>query len=363
MKKLALLLAISLYGINSLATGRYETSTDTINDGPYVFYVNDTLWAIMIENSAIKKYQLTAGNYSSLKPALGLSGGYRDLLRVFYEKTDYRQSYKKVDSIIAISDVHGQYETYIDHLTANGVIDENLNWKFGKGHLVFLGDCFDRGSMVTEILWHLFDLERQAKKAGGKVHVMIGNHESMVLSGDLRYLNDKYRKVEELTGVPMYNLFPDNSVLGKWLRTRPVMVTINDILFVHAGVSIELARRQFMVKDVNEIFSSKIIGNTSDTIYSDAAIDFLTGNDGPLWYRGYFTDTAFSESQLDSILLLYGVNHIVVGHTTQTEVQLLFNNKIFGIDTGIVNEEPGEVLLYKEGAFYRCSIKGKRTRL
>ncbi len=363
MKKLALLLIISLYGINSLATGRYETSTDTINDGPYIFYVNDTLYAIMVDNSVIKDYQLTPENFSSLKPVLGLSVGYRDLLRVFYEKTDYRQSFKKVDSIVAISDVHGQYATYIDQLTANGIIDEKLNWKFGKGHLVFLGDGFDRGSMVTEILWHLFDLERQAKKAGGKVHVMIGNHESMVLSGDLRYLNEKYRKVEELTNVPFYNLFSENSVLGRWLRNKPVMVTVNDILFVHAGVSMELVRRQLLAKEVNEIFSLKIIGQIDESIYADEEIDFLAGNDGPLWYRGYFMNGAIIESQLDSILLFYDVNHIVVGHTTHKEIKSLFNNKILGIDSGIVNEEPGEVLLYKKGTFYRCSVKGKRTRL
>ncbi|MCK7530014.1 MAG: hypothetical protein MZV63_02625 [Marinilabiliales bacterium] len=81
---------------------------------------------------------------------------------------------------------------------ANGIIDRNLNWKFGRGHLVYLGDAHDRGDMVTEILWHLFSLERQAAKAGGMVHFVLGNHELMVLDGDLRFINPKYRKVEAI---------------------------------------------------------------------------------------------------------------------------------------------------------------------
>ncbi len=64
-----------------------------------------------------------------------------------------------IDSIGIITDIHGEYSTYLNLLNANGIIDNDLNWKFGKGHLVIIGDTFDRGAMVTEVLWHLFGLE------------------------------------------------------------------------------------------------------------------------------------------------------------------------------------------------------------
>ena len=149
---------------------------------------------------------------------------------------------------------------YTDILQANGVIDKDLNWKFGKGHLVYLGDAFDRGDRVTELLWHLFTLEKQAEKAGGMVHVLLGNHDDMVLSGDQRYMNEKYRKVEELTKTNYSDLYSENSVLGKWLRNKPVMITINDILFVHGGISIDMVRMKLPVKQANKLFSGKIIG-------------------------------------------------------------------------------------------------------
>jgi len=101
-----------------------------------------------------------------------------------------------------------------------GIIDKNLNWKFGTGHLVVLGDTFDRGDMVTEVLWHLFGLEKQAAKAGGMVYVLLGNHEALVLNKDLSYLNEKYKEVEVISNTNYFDLYSENSVLGRWLRNR-----------------------------------------------------------------------------------------------------------------------------------------------
>ena len=89
------------------------------------------------------------------------------------------------------------------------------------------------GDMVTEILWHLYSLEKQAARAGGMVHYILGNHELMVLDEDLRYINEKYKQVEAISGIKYSDLYSENSVLGKWLRSKPVMVTINNIIFVH----------------------------------------------------------------------------------------------------------------------------------
>jgi len=285
------------------------------------------------------------------------------LLNVFSQKADYSQNYKGVDSIIALSDVHGQYAKYLDILKANNGIDRDLNWKFGKGHLVFLGDAFDRGDRVTELLWHLFDLEKQAAKAGGMVHVLLGNHEDMVFGGDLRYMNEKYKIVEALTNSTYPDLYSENSVLGKWLRNQPVMISINDILFVHAGISIDLVRMKLNMNQVNKLFSGKIIGKYTAPDNKDKKVELLAGNNGPLWYRGYFEDSTFSESKLDSILSFYSNKHIIVGHTTLKITKGLFKNKIIGIDAGIGYEQPGEVLLYKNNDFFVGSVKGERSKL
>ncbi len=88
-----------------------------------------------------------------------------------------------------MADTHGEYAIAVELLKKQKVIDANLKWSFGKGRLAVLGDVFDRGPNQTEILWLLYSLEAQAKAAGGAVYVMLGNHESMALGGDERYLS------------------------------------------------------------------------------------------------------------------------------------------------------------------------------
>ena len=266
-------------------------------------------------------------------------------------------------SIGIITDVHGEYHTYINLLRANGIIDKNLQWNFGTGHLVVIGDVFDRGQMVTEILWHLFGLEKEAERSGGRVHLMLGNHELMVLSNELDYINEKYNKVELISGIKYSDLFSGNSVLGIWLRSKPVMITINKILFVHAGISMEMIYRNLGISRVNRLFSTRILANERTAVSKNEELAFLNGNNGPLWYRGYFEDSSFCESKIDSILNFYRTDHIVVGHTPAKRARSFFNNKILGIDTGIMYELPGEILIYKNGSFFKCCPRGSRTKL
>jgi len=268
-----------------------------------------------------------------------------------------------VDSIGIIADIHGEYVTYIKLLQASGIIDKNLNWKFGKGHLVVLGDIFDRGNMVTEVLWHLFGLEKQAAKAGGMVHVLLGNHEFLVLRKELSFINEKYAKAELISSIKYYDQFADNSVLGKWLRSKPVMITIDNTIFVHAGISADVIHRNLNIAQINRQFSENILGKDPKLVNCDEELYFLDEDNGPLWYRGYFTDTTFCESRLDSILDFYGKEHIVVGHTVNKEIKSLFNTKILGADTGIMYKQSPEMIIYKNDSFYKSLITGKRIKL
>jgi hypothetical protein len=365
MKKKLLYLIISLFlNLNSFAIYHSEGSNpDSLNDGPYIFNVNDTLKVKWIENNVLREDYIMQKNFTEIKKKFNLLCNYKDLTDTYLLKSNYSQSYNRIDSISVISDVHGEYNIYINLLIATGIIDKNLNWKFGKGHLVVLGDIFDRGNMVTEILWHLYGLEKQAIKAGGMVHVLLGNHEVMVLNKDLSYINEKYEKVEVISNTKYFDLYSENSVLGKWLRSKPVVITINNIIFVHAGISIELVQRNLKIEQINQIISDKIIGKDIQSINENEELKFLNENNGPLWYRGYFYDTGFSESKLDSILDFYAKEHIVVGHTTFEEIKSLFNNKILGIDAGIMYKQPGEMLIYKNGFFYKGSITGNRIKL
>jgi len=196
MKIQLLLLSIGIFlSLNLSAISPSEERDSVIIDGPYFFMAGDTLKAIWIEDSMIRESFFLPDRSSEITLPSGQQTSYKELTKTYKTKPKYRQNYKRIDSIAVISDVHGHYDNYLEQLLANGIIDNDLNWKFGRGHFVFLGDAFDRGDQVTKILWHLFKLEKQAARAGGAVHLILGNHEQMVLSGDLRYIHEMYRKV------------------------------------------------------------------------------------------------------------------------------------------------------------------------
>jgi len=365
MKNQLLFLIIGLlFNLNSFANYPYEGNKgDSINDGPYIFLLNNKLIATWIENSVCKEEYILPENFNEIKKNFGLSINYNDLTDVYRLKPDFNQDYSNIDSICVISDIHGEYNTYIDLLKGIGIIDKNLNWNFGKGHLVVLGDMFDRGNMVTEVLWHLFGLEKQAQQAGGMVHVLLGNHEFMILRNNRGEVNDKYRKVEAISKTDYADLYSKKSVLGKWLRCKPVVVTINDIIFIHGGISMEMVRKNLKIKQINRMFTTKVVGKSLREVYEKRVLKFLNQTEGPLWYRGYFYDSTFCESKIDSILAFYGKKHIVVGHTPNTEIISLFSKKILGTDAGIVLNLPGEMLIYKNGSFYKSFKTGCRIKL
>ena len=92
-----------------------------------------------------------------------------------------------VERVVAVGDVHGDYAGFVEVLRSAGVIDQKDRWIGGKTHLVQTGDVPDRGPGTKKAMDLLMALEKQAAKAGGQVHALIGNHEAMNLYGDLRY--------------------------------------------------------------------------------------------------------------------------------------------------------------------------------
>lgn len=352
------ILAIFFLSVTVIMAQSKEISK--INDGPYIFLKEKETIAKWIENGHIKQQAITPDSFQEIKNKFDLKFGYRDLLQVFNLKPEYRFSFRGVDSIGVISDIHGEFGKYIALLKSQGIINSSNNWSFGKGHLVILGDCFDRGDHVTELLWHVFGLEKQAEKAGGMVHYVLGNHEVMVIGEDLRYMNKKYRKVEEITGTPYQDLYSTETVLGKWLRNKPIVITINNVLFVHGGISTDIIRKKLDIDEINHLFYQMQVIRQVESETDLKNLVFLNEDLGPIWYRGYFDDECFSEEKADSILHYTGKDHIIVGHTTASDFQPLYNKKILGVDAGIGDDKPGAMLIIKDGTFFEGTPDGKR---
>lgn len=355
-----LMILISLSLKSTLAENPEEQDIQfvLVNDGPYIFYDDDKLLIKWVKNDLVRRRKITYDNTDFIKRKFNI-----DFYTDNTSKTkNFEQTFTNADTIIAISDIHGQYDIAIELLRMHKVIDRNNNWIMRNNHLVILGDIFDRGNKVTELLWLFYNLENQAEKAGGKVHVLLGNHELMIMHNDLRYIHPKYHKVASLMGTSYTNLFLENSVLGKWIRSKPVLITINDILFTHAGISPKVIESGLNKKQINQLYIENIYGNDLMSIFKDSTLKLLIGKYGPLWYRGYY-NVNFTEEKLDSVLNYFNVNHLAIGHTSLPSVTPIYNNKLLNIDSNIKEGNYGEVLIIENKNFYRGTLHGGKIKL
>ena len=271
-------------------------------------------------------------------------------------------SYQGVDKLAAISDIHGQVEIFKTLLRQHKVVDDNLDWRFGKGHLVITGDIFDRGDTVTEALWLVYKLEQQALAAGGKVHYLLGNHEYLVLRDDQRYLHPKYVYTASFFDQDLRKLFAANTVLGRWLRSKSTIIKINDFVFLHGGIHQQFLDLDLSLEQANDEFRATI-GLSKDALAKNPIWQSLHSRFGPIWYRGYFRDEHLRAEDVGAILTQLNASKIIVGHTSMDEIESHHAEQVIAIDSSIKKGKKGELLLWQDGTFWRGKMNGRVVKL
>jgi hypothetical protein len=311
-----------------------------------------------------------------------------------------QDSFEGVDRIVAIGDVHGDLDAFVGLLKIAKLVDNRNNWIGGKTHLVIPGDFIDRGNNSRKVMDLLIALEPQALKAGGRVHALLGNHEAGNLYGDLRYVvkadYDAFRTLESedlreqalqaalqgtrgsgrtqldtpafrkkfeeehpLGSIERAKAFGPEGKYGKWLRQKNAIVKIDDIVFVHGGISPKYSLATL------KIINTQVRAELAD--FSKLEGGMVMDEEGPLWYRGLAdapeTDGTVSAA-LDDFLKNQQASHIVVGHTPQPAVLPRFRGKVILIDVGLSAFFGGSpaFLLVENSTFYAVH-RGKQLDL
>jgi hypothetical protein len=336
-------------------------------------------------------------------------------------------------SVVAIGDVHGDFDDFVAILQKEKLIDAQRHWTGGKTTLVQVGDLLDRGPKPRDVMDLLMTLEKEAPQAGGQVVSLLGNHEVMNIMGDLRYVTPvnfasfadsnseerqkaayqayvKWRSSHmalfaelaqpmELTEgewmarhpagyVEQRDAYTPNGIYGKWLREHSALADIGGVIFLHGGISPNVAKmklagintrirdeikqfdsaKQFLQEadiilpffNLEEIrgavqaeISAEKKGKVSANVprqnrliqflgyMNPSSTDWLSVKvDGPLWFRGYdqWSDEEGS-AQMGKILDALKATRIVVGHTVQKggRIRPRFGDKVFLIDTGMLS--------------------------
>ncbi len=331
-----------------------------IDDGPYAFRDADGVHALWVCAGHVVREQAQPRRDGSVR--LPERCGYPHPLQVQPPRAPALGVVPATARIVALSDIHGQYGLMRRLLRANGVIDAQDRWSLGRDTLVVAGDVFDRGPQVTEVFWLLYGLQQQAAAAGGAVHFVLGNHETMTLYDDLRYLHPKYVRVAQLLGRPYPALFGADTVLGQWLRTRPALLRVGDTLFLHGGIApqnLDLVQRQ---AETNADYRRSLGMPRADVKQDPVLSRLYDGKTSPIWYRGYFNGE-LDGAAVAALVQALGVKRIVVGHTSMEHISSFHDGRVIAIDSSIKNGESGELLFIEGERLSRGMPDGSRQPL
>jgi hypothetical protein len=185
--------------------------------------------------------------------------------------------------IVVVGDIHGAGTNLAQILQAAGLIDAQRKWTGGTARLVQTGDILDRGPEVREAIDLLMRLEGEARRAGGRIDVLFGNHEGMnvlrdyrdVLAGFERFADGRseerrrkafethseiarsagttldreaWMKIHPPGSIEYADAFGPSGKYGRWIRARRPILQIGDTIFMHAGLNPE---RTITIDDVN----------------------------------------------------------------------------------------------------------------
>jgi hypothetical protein len=299
-----------------------------------------------------------------------------------------------VKKIVAVGDIHGDYGNFIKILKKAGIMDDSFSWVAGKTHFVQNGDVMDRGDYAKSILDLIIKLQKEAEEAGGKVHMLLGNHEELNITGMaprnpgyvsrlqfFSFLPKSYQKKLEsefeeemqkaktnddsnssIDAVEKFwrdvitkpNPYQNEYILnfnenyGKWLLKCNAVIRINDTIFVHGGISKRYST--WSLERINDTYRYEL--NMMRLSYK-RGVDppfkpqIVYEPDAPLWFRDYATnqDESFV-NDVNLILNNLGVKHMVIAHTPfgstgspivpeKLTALSRFDGKIWIIDTGI----------------------------
>lgn len=285
-----------------------------------------------------------------------------------------------VERIVAIGDIHGAFDRFVDNLKATCVVDDELDWIGGTTHLVQTGDVLDRGPDSQKAMNLLIKLESQAVAAGGRVHALIGNHEFFNAVGELGYVSDKeleafegrrareLRKTSAAKGdvdarpveLALREAYSASGLYGQWIRAHNAVIRIGDLVFVHGGVTPEVA--ELGLCGINDRVRADL--GSEEWAYSLSMKDH-----GPLLTRRYSgEDLTVAElmergAEIRRVLETLGARTMVMGHTvTFGLVEPRFDGAAFLIDTGMFEGYLGghqAALVVEGGSFYAVYAKGK----
>ena len=272
--------------------------------------------------------------------------------------------YNGVSKIIAIGDIHGDFQSLLTILLGAELIGNNLLWKGTNTYVVFTGDLLDNfryggkeflqhpADEIT-IISYLSDLNEQAIQVGGRILLCLGNHElmNMIAPRYFDYVSPKTRLFFEKKLGSRENIFSDGSPLLQKLGClfESFVLLNNKYYFCHAGITLNF------IEKINERYNQSIPLLQKLILFNNDVKNLIKGKltNQDDWFKQfsnfsnaetYFWNRKYGKEFNQEICRNFGnvsdqldiPNLILIkGHDPQPEINSLCDQRIYRIDTEI----------------------------
>lgn len=254
-------------------------------------------------------------------------------------------------------DLHGDWFKFENNLQAAGVLNSKGEWKKGK-KMIFGGDAIDRGPDSSKMFGKLLTLQKKAKKAGGNLDLLVGNHEWFLLSNDelsiSKYLlpdllketrndfskameikNQMQKELKEaiINGSFKFSAIDENGKLVVHAGLHPLLQKKLDSVCKDCSVyqkseKINSILKEAVVKGVAEGIAGARLASDQDTELYHALVGVGSNRGGDRPYGGIFwmDQAEFDEASKN------GIQNTIpqqVGHSVQERGANVRNNTVF----------------------------------
>ena len=247
--------------------------------------------------------------------------------------------------VVAIGDLHGDLQAAQRALRTARAIDDAGRWIGGELVVVQVGDEIDRGDQDREVIELFQSLREEAAHAGGAVHPLIGNHETMNVAGDFRYATSRglsgFRGAGDGTvPTPVLAQFPPaqrdraaalspGGPCARKLATRNVVIMVGDTVFVHGALKPDHVR--YGIGRINREAAAWMRGEGQQP-------EIIAAGSGPTWQGSYShsEDGDAPCAMLQEVLGMIHARRMVVGHTMQAAgITSGCGGRIWSVDVGL----------------------------
>jgi hypothetical protein len=139
-----------------------------------------------------------------------------------------------------VGDVHGDYTRLAALLDTAGLAapasePAAAQWEAGDATLVFVGDLINKGKAGLPVIGYVRALAASAQAAGGRVVVLMGNHEANFLAYPNGQMAQDFATELRQAGLDPRAVARGEAGPGAWLRALPIGLRVGDFFVIHAG--------------------------------------------------------------------------------------------------------------------------------